>query len=85
MRNDLTVILSCFQRLLAVLIHFQVNLFRLIDLFSFRRYLVIMTKFKKDEDAGGVDDVPLIYMDCIQLFYFRWQFGMMRLKLPARI
>ena len=43
-----------------------------------------MTKFKKDED-GDVDDVPLIYMDCIQLFYFRWQFGMMRLKLPARI
>ena len=85
MRNDLTVILSCFQRLLAVLIHFQVNLFRLIDPFSFRRYLVIMTKFKKDEDAGGVDDVPLIYMDCIQLFYFRWQFGMTRLKLPARI
>ena len=85
MRNDLTVILSCFQRLLAVLIHFQVNLFILIDPFSFRRYLVIMTKFKKDEDAGGVDDVPLIYMDCIQLFYFRWQFGMMRLKLPARI
>lgn len=85
MRNDVTVILSCFQRLLAVLIHFQVNLFRLIDPFSFRRYLVIMTKFKKDEDAGGVDDVPLIYMDCIQLFYFRWQFGMMRLKLPARI
>lgn len=85
MRNDLTVILSCFQRLLAVLIHFQVNLFRLIDPFSFRRYLVIMTKFKKDEDAGGVDDVPLIYMDCIQLFYFRWQFGMIRLKLPARI
>lgn len=85
MRNDLTVILSCFQRLLAVLIHFQVNLFRLIDPFSFRRYLVIMTKFKKDEDAGGVDDVPLIYMDCIQLFYFRWQLGMIRLKLPARI
>ena len=84
MRNDLTVILSCFQRLLAVLIHLLVNLFRLIDPFSFRRYLVIMTKFKKDED-GGVDDVPLIYMDCIQLFYFRWQFGMMRLKLPARI
>lgn len=85
MRNDLTVILSCFQRLLAVLIHFQVNLFRLIDPFSFRRYLVIMTKFKKDEDAGGVDDVPLNYMDCIQLFYFRWQLGMIRLKLPARI
>ena len=85
MRNDLTVILSCFQRLLSVLIHLQVNLFRLIDPFSFRRYLVIMTKFKKDEDAGGVDDVPLIYMDCIQLFYFRWQFGMIRLKLPARI
>ena len=84
MRNDLTVILSCFQRLPAVLIHLQVNLFRLIDPFSFRRYLVIMTKFKKDED-GGVDDVPLIYMDCIQLFYFRWQFGMIRLKLPARI
>lgn len=75
MRNDLTVILSCFQRLLAVLIHFQVNLFRLIDPFSFRRYLVIMTKFKKDEDAGGVDDVPLIYMDCIQYFTFAGSSG----------
>lgn len=61
MRNDLDVILSCFQRLLAVLIPFLVNLFRLIDPFSFRRYLVIMTKFTKDED-GGFDDVPPIYI-----------------------
>ena len=69
MRNDLDVILSCFQRLLAVLIPFLVNLFRLIDPFSFRRYLVIMTKFTKDED-GDFDDVPPIYIDCIQYFAF---------------